>query len=347
MANYGTVAPSRFAKDDKDRDLDEAIVMVISENHQVYYQGLQIKFPTAYGGREYNRTITAKEFTLTDPRTGEVVFSFPCPCMPYASTDARSPPTGSAESTCLIPPRTSYASSRNTKEPTPAGSSKPLKSSTGANQVRPAPSGNCVRSHEIRCPRSHDIQCPRDATRLHTGSLHKRYSKPRLNGIDGGETGEAKLMEGELVIDRRRCPTSTGFHTTVKWPLAGGSAPGLGRPHHPQLRKRKIPANYLTPDTRALLTDRQHLKVANLWARDVDNVGLQVTCGVSGHHHRRLPHPKRKAGKKLMKNVIDTTRKGLPAGYKELVRRHAMAQTQTGAGVLRPPQGTAARLGDT
>lgn len=35
--------------------------------------------PTAYGGREYYRTITDKVFLLAAPRSGEVVFSFPLP----------------------------------------------------------------------------------------------------------------------------------------------------------------------------------------------------------------------------------------------------------------------------
>lgn len=75
----GTMAPSRFGEEDENREVDEAIVTVTKDNHQVYYQGLQIKLPAAYGDREYYRIITGEEFLLADPRTGEVVFSFPLP----------------------------------------------------------------------------------------------------------------------------------------------------------------------------------------------------------------------------------------------------------------------------
>lgn len=75
----GRVAPSRFGDTDENRDVDEAIVTVTKDNHQVYYQGHQIKLPASYGGQEYYRTISDEEFLLADPDTGEVVFSFPLP----------------------------------------------------------------------------------------------------------------------------------------------------------------------------------------------------------------------------------------------------------------------------
>lgn len=75
----GRVAPSRFGDTEENRDVDEAIVTVTKDNHQVYYQGHQIKLPASYGGQEYYRTISDEEFLLADPDTGEVVFSFPLP----------------------------------------------------------------------------------------------------------------------------------------------------------------------------------------------------------------------------------------------------------------------------
>src|SRR5699024_5217267 len=75
----GAMAPSQFGEDVADREIDEAIVTLTKENHQLYYKGLQIKLPAHYGGREYYRTISDDEFVVADPRTGEVVFSFPLP----------------------------------------------------------------------------------------------------------------------------------------------------------------------------------------------------------------------------------------------------------------------------
>lgn len=75
----GTITPSQFGEDVADREVDEAIVTVTKDNHQVYYKGLQIKLPAHYGDREYYRTISEDEFVVADPSTGEVVFSFPLP----------------------------------------------------------------------------------------------------------------------------------------------------------------------------------------------------------------------------------------------------------------------------
>lgn len=58
---------------------NEAIVAITKDNHQVYFHGLCIKLPVGVGGREYFRTVTDDEFILADPRSGEVVFSFPLP----------------------------------------------------------------------------------------------------------------------------------------------------------------------------------------------------------------------------------------------------------------------------
>lgn len=45
----------------------------------MYFHGLHVKLPTKYGGREFYRTITDDEFLLADPRSGEIVLSFPLP----------------------------------------------------------------------------------------------------------------------------------------------------------------------------------------------------------------------------------------------------------------------------
>ena len=62
-----------------DRASDQSIVEVTRDNRQVYYQGLHVSLPASYADREYFRTITDTEFMLTDPGTGEIMFSFPLP----------------------------------------------------------------------------------------------------------------------------------------------------------------------------------------------------------------------------------------------------------------------------
>lgn len=62
-----------------DQSANEAIVEITKANHQVYFHGLQVKLPVKYGGRQFYRTVTDDEFLLADPRSGEVVFSFPIP----------------------------------------------------------------------------------------------------------------------------------------------------------------------------------------------------------------------------------------------------------------------------
>jgi hypothetical protein len=54
-------------------------VEVTIANWQVYYQGYHVSLPTTYADRQFYRTITDDAFLLTDPVTGEVVFSFPLP----------------------------------------------------------------------------------------------------------------------------------------------------------------------------------------------------------------------------------------------------------------------------
>lgn len=58
---------------------DQILIEVTRANRQVYYQGFHISLPLKYGGRRFYRTITDTEFLLTDPDTGDIVFSFPLP----------------------------------------------------------------------------------------------------------------------------------------------------------------------------------------------------------------------------------------------------------------------------
>lgn len=48
-------------------------------NRQVYKQGFHVSLPMTYAGRLFYRTITNDAFLLTDPATGDIVFSFPLP----------------------------------------------------------------------------------------------------------------------------------------------------------------------------------------------------------------------------------------------------------------------------
>ena len=58
---------------------DQALVEVTTANRQVYFQGYHVSLPTTFAGRQFYRTITADEFLLLAPESGEVVFSFPLP----------------------------------------------------------------------------------------------------------------------------------------------------------------------------------------------------------------------------------------------------------------------------
>jgi hypothetical protein len=40
-----------------------------------------VKLPTTYASRQFYRRITDDEFSLADPRTGQIVFSFPLPML--------------------------------------------------------------------------------------------------------------------------------------------------------------------------------------------------------------------------------------------------------------------------
>ncbi|WP_434922539.1 hypothetical protein ACR9WD_01365 [Glutamicibacter sp. PAEs-4] len=55
------------------------LVDVTVDHRRVYYQWYHLSLPTTFAGRSFCRTITDQEFLLSDPGTGEVVFSFPLP----------------------------------------------------------------------------------------------------------------------------------------------------------------------------------------------------------------------------------------------------------------------------
>lgn len=58
---------------------DQLLVEVTSVNRKVYFHGYFISLPTTMAGRRYYRTINDDEYLLSDPDTGEIVFSFPLP----------------------------------------------------------------------------------------------------------------------------------------------------------------------------------------------------------------------------------------------------------------------------
>lgn len=68
------------------------------------------------------------------------------------------------------------------------------------------------------------------------------------------------------------------------------------------------------------LTERQKQRLNLLWATDDDYVALQVTWAFYQDVIAAYGHPDKSRGKKLMSRVIDTLRKGLPAGLEELAQ---------------------------
>jgi transposase len=57
-----------------------------------------------------------------------------------------------------------------------------------------------------------------------------------------------------------------------------------------------------------------------LWATDDDYVALQVTWGFYQELISAYGHPRKQEGRRLMSRVINTLRKGLPAGLGELTQ---------------------------
>lgn len=76
ISKTGQVLPDDNAQQ---QAADQSLVEVTKANRQVYYQGYHLSLPATYGGRHFYRTITDDAFLLTDPATGEIVFSFPLP----------------------------------------------------------------------------------------------------------------------------------------------------------------------------------------------------------------------------------------------------------------------------
>ena len=62
-----------------ERGENQSIVEVTPDNRRVYFQGYNVSLPATYQDRQFYRTITDDEFLLSDPTTGEVLFSFPLP----------------------------------------------------------------------------------------------------------------------------------------------------------------------------------------------------------------------------------------------------------------------------
>ncbi|PYI65473.1 IS481 family transposase [Arthrobacter livingstonensis] len=76
ISKTGEILPDENAQD---RAADQSVVEITRANRQVYYQGFHVSLPTPYADRQFYRTITDDAFLLTDPATGEIVFSFPLP----------------------------------------------------------------------------------------------------------------------------------------------------------------------------------------------------------------------------------------------------------------------------
>lgn len=68
------------------------------------------------------------------------------------------------------------------------------------------------------------------------------------------------------------------------------------------------------------LTERQNRRLDLLWATDDDYVALEVTWMFYQDMIAAYGHPKKSEGKKLMDRIINTLRKGLPAGLEELAQ---------------------------
>ena len=58
---------------------NQMAVEVTRANRKAYFQGFHISLPTSFAERQFLRTITEDEFSLSDPETGEIVLSFPLP----------------------------------------------------------------------------------------------------------------------------------------------------------------------------------------------------------------------------------------------------------------------------
>jgi len=68
------------------------------------------------------------------------------------------------------------------------------------------------------------------------------------------------------------------------------------------------------------LTQRQKQRLDMLWATDDDYVALEVTWLFYQDMIAAYGHPQKAEGKKLMSRVINSIRKGVPAGLEELAQ---------------------------
>jgi len=68
------------------------------------------------------------------------------------------------------------------------------------------------------------------------------------------------------------------------------------------------------------LTERQNRRLDLLWATDDEYVAVEVTWVSYQDVIQAYGHPKKSEGKKLMDRIINTLRKGLPAGLEELAQ---------------------------
>lgn len=68
------------------------------------------------------------------------------------------------------------------------------------------------------------------------------------------------------------------------------------------------------------LTERQNKRLEMLWAADDEYVALEVTWLIYQDLIQGYGHPKKSEGRKMIERIINTIRKGLPAGLEELAQ---------------------------
>lgn len=71
--------PELFSEPATGLAANQVLVEVMADQRKVFYKGQHISVPASLAGRQYARTVTDEEFLLSDPDTGEVIFSFPLP----------------------------------------------------------------------------------------------------------------------------------------------------------------------------------------------------------------------------------------------------------------------------
>ncbi len=148
-------------------------------------------------------------------------------------------------------------------------------------------------------------------------SFHDNIEVVTMDGFSGYHSATvAELPEAVPVMDPFHVVQLAGQKVTAcRQRLQQQITGHRGRKEDPLYKVRKT---LLT--RRGLLTERQHLKVANLWAHHDNHIGLQVTYLVYQDIIDAYSHPKPSVGKKLMRKVMNTIRTGLPAGLEELAQ---------------------------